>query len=260
MLTHVHYRFHLPAAPQCVNTSWSAKHMSSFGFFSSLAFSSSSLLSSNFLSLFNRFSSFFSFFRRSFSCGQEEALLPLLRTVVLRITAGGTHKVRPRLRHFWWHSVAEHKSADAQKQDAVQISYPPPPSYGSPRPSWASCAACVSLSPGRAQTLFILHSQFIWFFGVGKQLIYATHTINTEYMHSRQTRITIRHTINMLHIASQVKCKKTKKHWAGKETHEIKSYIAGSYAHTHTTHKLETAIINRACQQEGKLKDTGQEV
>lgn len=62
---------HLPTAPQCVNTLWSAKHRSSFGFFSSFAFSSSSLLSSSFLSLFNRFSSFFSFFRRSFSYNRE---------------------------------------------------------------------------------------------------------------------------------------------------------------------------------------------
>lgn len=82
----------LPAALQCVNTLWSAKHMSSFGFFSSFAFSSSSLLSSSFLSLFNRFSSFFSFFRRSFSYSQDrekESLTPLQTIVLLCPTTTG---------------------------------------------------------------------------------------------------------------------------------------------------------------------------
>lgn len=79
--------------PQGVNTLWSAKHMSSYGFFSSFAFSSSSLLSSSFLSLFNRFSSFFSFFRRSFSYGQEKVLMTQLEAIVLRITEAQKHKL-----------------------------------------------------------------------------------------------------------------------------------------------------------------------
>lgn len=70
MVAYMDTHYHLPAALQCVNTLWSAKHMSSFGLFSSFAFSSSSLLSSIFLSLFSRFSSLFSFFRRSFSYSQ----------------------------------------------------------------------------------------------------------------------------------------------------------------------------------------------
>lgn len=75
-------------------TLWSAKHMSSFGFFSSFAFSSSSLLSSSFLSLFSRFSSFFSFFRRSFSCSQEKVSL----TPLQRVEAIKKHKLWPK-----WH-------------------------------------------------------------------------------------------------------------------------------------------------------------
>lgn len=78
---------HLPTAPKCVNTLWSDKHMSSFGFFSSFAFFCSSLLSSSFLSLFKRFSSFFSLFRRSFSYRENlllvfKASLALLQRVI----------------------------------------------------------------------------------------------------------------------------------------------------------------------------------
>lgn len=48
-------------------TFWSAKHISSLGFFSSLAISNSNLRCSSLRSLFNLFSSRFSCFNRSFS-------------------------------------------------------------------------------------------------------------------------------------------------------------------------------------------------